>query len=75
MFDFHFVYSDGLVYDVKDVTKIMIKGHTETREIANDDILTSKIPLSSSYYLYTPNGNITVSGSELKIIDIMKQND
>lgn len=75
MFNFHFVYSSGYVYDIIDVTKIKIKLHTETREINGVDILTAEIPLAAAYYLYTPNGNITVSGTDLKVIDIMKQND
>lgn len=72
MFDFHFVYSDGNTYDVKGVTKIAVKTAGGVHEISGDSILTSKISLGSSIFLYTQNGNVTISGTNLIIIDALK---
>lgn len=74
MFDFHFAYSDGNVYDVKNVTKAFVKTLGGKQELTGDDILTEKICLSDMF-LYTPNGNVTISGANLMVVDIMKQND
>lgn len=71
MFDFHFVYSDGNTYDVKGVTKIFVKSPSGLIEFTDDDILTAKIPIGTMY-LYSQNGNVTVSGTNLMIVDVLK---
>ena len=74
MFDFHFVYFDENTYDVKDVTKIIVHTPSGSQELLGDAILSARIPLNTMY-LYTPDGNITVSGNNLMVIDIKKQAD
>lgn len=71
MFNFHFVYSDGNMYDVNDVTKIIVKTSTGLQEIEGDEILTAKIPLNFMY-LYSQNGNVTISGTNLMVVDVLK---
>lgn len=72
MFDFHFVYSDGNIYDVNGVNKIMIQTPSNLKEVSGDSILTTPLPLMTTY-LYTANGCITVSGTNLMVIDVLKQ--
>lgn len=72
MFDFHFVYSDGNTYDIKGVNKITIHTSTSLKEISGDSILTTPLPLKTMY-LYTANGCFTVSGTNLMVIDVLKQ--
>lgn len=72
MFDFHFTYSDGNTYDVRGVTKIVIKSTSGTQEFSGDDILTARIPLSSMY-LYSQSGNVSVSGTNLMVVDVLKR--
>lgn len=72
MFDFRFFYSDGNTYHVENVTKAFVKTLGGKQELTGDDILTEKICLSDMF-LYTPNGNITISGANLMVVDIMKQ--
>lgn len=73
MFDFHFVYSDGNTYDIKNVNKISYQAPSGMKDIVGENILSSSIPLKTMS-LYTDNGNITVSGVNLMIIDVLKQN-
>ena len=72
MFDFHFVYSDGNSYDINGVNKIMIQTPSSLKEVAGDAILTTPLPLKTMY-LYTSNGCFTVSGTNLMVIDVLKQ--
>lgn len=72
MFDFHFAYSDGNTYDVKNVTKIKVMKSSGMTEISGDNILSDMIPLKSMC-LYTDNGNISISGKDLMVIDVLKQ--
>lgn len=74
MLDFHFVYSDGNTYDVKGVTKILVRTSTGMQEIKGDDILTAKIPLGIMC-LYSQNGNVTVSGTNLMVVDVLKRDE
>lgn len=74
MFDFHFIYSDGNTYDVKGVTKIRIGTTNGTKEFEGDQILTVTIPLYT-IFLYSQNGNVTVSGTNLVIIDVRKHDE
>lgn len=74
MFDFHFIYSDGNTYDVKGVTKIRIGTTNGTKEFEGDQILTATIPLYT-ISLYFQNGNVTVSGTNLVIIDVRKHDE
>lgn len=75
MFDFHFVYSTGITYDVQNVNKIIIAKPSSANqgsvEIEGDEILSARIPLKSMC-LYSDDGNFTVSGTDLIIIDVKK---
>lgn len=72
MFDFHFVYSDGHTYDINGVNKIVVQVPTGLKEISGDSILTAQLPLKTTY-LYSTNGCFTVSGTNLIVIDVLKQ--
>ena len=72
MFDFHFVYSDGNTYDVKGVNKVMIQTPSNLKEVSGDSILATPLPLKTMY-LYTANGCFTISGANLMVIDVLKQ--
>lgn len=72
MFDFHFAYSDGNSYDVTGVTKVIIRTATGTQELEGDEILTSKLPLNTMC-LYSSDKNVTISGANLLVIDVLKQ--
>ncbi len=74
MFDFHFAYSDGNTYDIKNVNKISLQTPAGTKDIVGKDILSTYIPLETMS-LYTDNGNVTISGTNLMVIDILKQKD
>ncbi len=74
MFDFHFVYTDGNTYDINNVYKIAIQTSSNLKELTGDDILSAKLPLKTMW-LYSANGNFTVSGANLMVIDVVKQND
>lgn len=71
MFDFHFVYRDGSTYDVKEVTKILVNTSAGVQEIKGEDILTARIPLNFMC-LYSQNGNVTISGTNLMVVDVLK---
>lgn len=71
MFDFHFVYADGLTYDVNSVTKISITTSSGIQEISGEDILLTKIPLGHHLNLYSSEQNVSIDGSKLLIIDVM----
>lgn len=71
MFDFYFAYSDGRHCEVKNVTKILVESPSSLKEISGDDILSAKIPLKTTY-LYTNDGNYTVSGTNLMMINVRK---
>jgi len=72
MFDFHFAYSDGNFYDINEVHKIIIQTSDGLKEVAGDSILTTPLPLKTMY-LYTSNGCATISGTNLMVIDVAKQ--
>lgn len=72
MLDFRFTYSDGNFYEVKGVKKIIISTPSSTREVPGDEILATLLPLKTMY-LYTTDGNITVSGTNLMVIDVVRQ--
>lgn len=72
MFQFHFVYSDGNSYDVKNVNYIAVKSSSGFITITEDKILTAFIPIRSMC-LYTTNSVVSISDSELIRIDILKQ--
>lgn len=72
MFDFHFVYSDGNFYDIKGVDKIVIQTASNLKEIVGESILATPLPLKTMY-LYTSDGCFTVSGTNLMVIDVVKQ--
>lgn len=74
MFDFRFVYSDGNTYYVKDVTKFAFKTASGIQEVSGDDILTARIPLGL-IFLYSQTGNVTVSGTNLIVMDVLKCDD
>ncbi len=74
MFDFHFAYSDGNTYDVRGVTKIVFKTVSGIQELSGDDILTARIPLGL-ICLYSQTGNVTVSGTNLIVVDVLKRDD
>ncbi len=74
MFDFHFVYSDGNTYDVRGVTKIVFKSTSGIQELSGDDILTAKIPMGLMH-LYSQSGNVTVSGTNLMVVDVLKSDE
>lgn len=72
MFDFHFVYTDGRTYDIANVNKIVIQTASSLKELTGDAILSTDIPLKTMH-LYSTNGNCTISGNNLLIIDVIKQ--
>lgn len=72
MFTFSFVYSDGGSYVVQDVNKIVIQTASGSMEVVGDDILTARLPLKSMC-LYSNGGNVSVSGTNLMVIDVSKQ--
>ena len=72
MFSFLFTYSDGNTYKVNGVNKVIIQG--SAKEYSSDEILNTTFPLKTMS-LYTPDKNITVSGTNLMVIDILKQKD
>lgn len=72
MFDFHFAYSDGNTYDVTGVTKVFIKKASNIKELEGDEILTSRLPLDTMY-LYSSAKNVTISGTNLLVIDVLKK--
>ncbi len=72
MFDFHFVFMGGLEYDVDNVTKIMIYSNKGYIEKSGEEILSTAIPINTTF-LFTPNGNFTISGENLCVIDVKKQ--
>lgn len=74
MFDFHFVYADGNTYDVERVTKILFNTTAGTRKIEGENILNGKIPLSTMC-LYSQSGNVTVSGKNLMVVDVLKRDE
>lgn len=74
MYTFSFTYSDGTTYSFKNVTRILISTASGTKEISGDDIAVSRLPLSNTY-LYTPDGCISVSGNNLLVISVSKQDD
>lgn len=74
MFDFHFVYADGNTYDVERVTKILYNTTAGTRKIEGENILDEKIPLSTMC-LYSQSGNVTVSGKNLMVVDVLKRDE
>lgn len=74
MYTFNFSYSDGTGYTFKNVTRVLIGTANGIKEINGDDIATSRIPLSDTY-LYTPDGCISVSGNNLLVISVSKQDD
>ena len=71
MFNFHFVYADGLTYDVNHVNKIIINKSGKAKILEGDKILTEALPLSTMC-LYTDEKNITISGENLIIVDALK---
>ncbi len=73
MFEFRFTYSDKNYYEVKGVNKIVIPS-SPVKELVGDAILTTPLPLKT-LYLYTANGNVTVSGTNLMVIDVIKQDN
>lgn len=74
MFDFHFAYSDGNTYNVNNVSKIKIPSSSGTKEIKGDDILTAVLPLKSMC-LYSDAGNVTISGTNLMVVDVLKRDE
>lgn len=74
MFEFRFTYSDNNFYEVKGVNKIVIPTSSTPKEITGDAILTAHLPLKTMC-LYTANGNVTVSGTNLMVIDVVKQDN
>lgn len=74
MYDFYFAYSDGRHYEVENVSKIVVEGSSSLEEIIGDAILSAKLPLKTTY-LYTDDGNHTVSGTNLMVIDVKKHQD
>ncbi len=74
MFDFLFTYTDGNTYQVQNVTKIIIKTASGSQELSGDGILSARIPLNTMC-LYSASGNVTVSGANLMVIDIMKKDN
>lgn len=74
MFDFHFVYADGTIYDVANINKVVFPTSSGLTTITNDNILSAQFPLKTMY-LYGPGTNFTVSGDNLIIIDVLKHND
>ncbi len=74
MFDFHFVCADGNTYDVEGVTKILFSTTTGPREVEGKSILDEKVPLTTMC-LYSESGNVTVSGKNLMVVDILKRDE
>lgn len=72
MFNFHFLFTDGITYDVGNVNEIEIKCHEAYRKISGDDILSTRLPLDDMF-LYTPGGCIAIAGKNLLVIDALKQ--
>lgn len=72
MFDFHFVYADGNTYDVENVTKLVTFSTNGPVEHTGDQILNVNIPLKVMC-LHSAKGNVTVSGENLIVIDVLKQ--
>lgn len=52
MFSFHFLFADGITYDVGNVNEVEIKCHEVYRKISGDDILSTRLPLDDMF-LYT----------------------
>ena len=74
MFDCRFVYSDGFVHYVKNVTAIRYqktpgKGYDT---VSGDDILNYSFPVCATC-LCTSNGIVTISGENLRVIEVIKQ--
>ena len=72
MFDFKLVFTDGVTYDVKNVQEIAINYRDSHRKLSGDDILSMNYP-PSDMCLYTPNGCIAITGKNLLVVDIRKQ--
>ncbi len=72
MYSFHFVYSDGRVYEASGITRVIVSTPAGTSEFAGDNILSARIPLRTMW-LYSQNGVITVSGENLTVIDVLRE--
>lgn len=72
MFDFHFVFLDGTIYDVKCVTKMVIVKDHVNRTLQGDDMIHTQIPINDMY-LYTSNGCVSISGKNLLVVSVLKQ--
>lgn len=70
MFSFLFTYSDGNTYKVNGVNKVII--HGSAKEFSGEEILNTALPLKTMS-LYTPDKNVTVSGNNLIVIDILRE--
>ena len=71
MYDFIFVYADGRTYNVNAVNKLVIHSTSGATEYTGDNILNVNIPLKTMY-LHSAKGNVTISGTNLMVIDVMK---
>lgn len=74
MFHFHFVFSDGLAYDVDNVHEITITIQKTHKSLSGDAILSERLPLDDMF-LYTDSGCVSIAGKNLLVIDVSKRVD
>lgn len=72
MFEVHCVYSDGLEYIAYDITKITFQSSDGLKELTEDGILNTDIPLVQ-LYLHGNERNYTICSDNLRQIQIIKK--
>lgn len=66
-------YEDGTSRMFEHVVKIRYSGTNKSVEIADDELISSSLPVGRSLWLFTNNGTISVNGTGLRFVEARKE--